>query len=94
MSTSLNQALNKLNESVVRIEKGNQRVVVVAQQVIISLFVALLCSLVWFSVSILSSDDSHVAGKYGSVCYESVPEHVTKPVHFDTLADCLDFVGK
>ena len=94
MSTSLKNALSNINIAVARIESGNKKVVRVSQQVMLGLCLVLITAMIWFSFSLINKKSHYVAGKYGKTCYHTTPSNVTKPVNFNTLEDCLDFVAK
>lgn len=44
----------------------------------------------------IKKTEEWVAGQYGKYCYdeESAPSTIKKPVYFETLDDCLEFINK
>jgi hypothetical protein len=94
MSTNLTKTLNEISFSIIKIQKDNKRIIRISRQFIIGFYAVLFTSICWVFFIVFSQKSQYVAGKYGSICYKTIPAKVTKPVYFHRLSDCLDFVSK
>jgi hypothetical protein len=94
MSTNLTKTLNEISFSIIKIQKDNKRIIRISRQLIIGLSAVIFTSICWVFFIVFSQKSQYVAGKYGSICYKTIPANVTKPVYFHSLSDCLGFVSK